>query len=203
MIVTRPTHYEALSLPRDATPEQVEKAYHFFAEMYEDTALATYSLLDAEQQRAARACIRQAYEVLHDPVQRDLYDRSLDEGVAAAAEEERLRPTHPAATHTAAPRPVAPPTRTPEPHHPVRFLPEPVTGESLRKAREERRISLKEIATSTKIGVRFLEYIEADRHGDLPAVVYIRGFVQEYARYLGLDPRSTAESYLKRVRTQA
>lgn len=203
----RPTHYEALSLPRNATPEQVEKAYHFFAEMYEDAALATYSLLDVEQQRDARARIRQAYEVLRDPVQRDLYDRSLDDGIAAGAGEERPRPAHVSVAHALAaqpggPRSAAPPPRAPETHHPTRFLPEPVTGESLRKAREERRISLKEIATATKIGVRFLEYIEADRHADLPAVVYIRGFVHEYARCLGLDPRSTAESYMKRVKPQ-
>ena len=191
----RPTHYETLSLPRDATPEQVERAYHFFAGMYEETALATYSLLDTEQQRDARARIRQAYEVLHDPVQRDLYDRSLEEGTPLAAGERG--PAVPAPI----PSPPAPPAKA-EVQHVLRFLAEPVTGESLRKAREERSITLQEIAASTKIGVRFLEYIESDRHSDLPAVVYIRGFVQEYARCLGLDPRSTAESYLKRVKPQ-
>ena len=192
----RPTHYETLSLPRDATPEQVERAYHFFAGMYEEAALATYSLLDTEQQRDARARIRQAYEVLHDPAQRDLYDRSLEEGTPLAAGERG-----PAAVPAPIPSPPAPPPRA-EVQHVARFLAEPVTGASLRKAREERSITLQEIAASTKIGVRFLEYIESDRHSDLPAVVYIRGFVQEYARCLGLDPRSTAESYMKRVKPQ-
>jgi curved DNA-binding protein CbpA len=194
--VRRPTHYETLSLPRDATPEQVERAYHFFAGMYEEAALATYSLLDTEQQRDARARIRQAYEVLHDPAQRDLYDRSLEEGTPLAAGERG-----PAAVPAPIPSPPAPPPRA-EVQHVARFLAEPVTGASLRKAREERSITLQEIAASTKIGVRFLEYIESDRHSDLPAVVYIRGFVQEYARCLGLDPRSTAESYMKRVKPQ-
>ncbi|HJS57563.1 MAG TPA: helix-turn-helix domain-containing protein [Vicinamibacteria bacterium] len=191
----RPTHYETLSLPRDATPEQVERAYHFFAGMYEEAALATYSLLDTEEQRDARARIRQAYEVLHDPVQRDLYDRSLEEGTPLAPGErgQAAAPVH------APPRPPDPPAGA-EIQHVVRVLPEPVTGESLRKTREERSITLQEIAADTKIGVRFLEYIESDRHSDLPAVVYIRGFVQEYARCLGLDPRRTADSYLKRVK---
>ena len=192
----RPTHYETLSLPRDATPDQVERAYHFFAGMYEEAALATYSLLDTEQQRDARARIRQAYEVLHDPAQRDLYDRSLEEGTPLAAGERG-----PAAVPAPIPSPPAPPAKA-EVQHVARFLAEPVTGASLRKAREERSITLQEIAASTKIGVRFLEYIESDRHSDLPAVVYIRGFVQEYARCLGLDPRSTAESYMKRVKPQ-
>lgn len=190
--LSRQSHYESLGLPREATAEQVEKAYHFFASMYDEEALATYSLLDVEEQRAARARVRQAYEVLRDPVQRQLYDRSLAEASTGRAEPARPAPAE------AVPPPVE--ARAPEPAAASRFLPEPVTGESLKRAREERRVSLREIATVTKIGVRFLEYIEADRHGDLPAPVYIRGFVHEYARYLGLDPKSTADAYLKRVR---
>jgi hypothetical protein len=197
----RPTHYEALSLPRNATQEQVERAYHFFAEMYEEAALVTYSLLDTEEQRDVRARIRQAYEVLHDPAQRDLYDRSLDEGAPSAQGLERSQPPPPSAVARVPLPPVLPPAK-PEPPQAPRFLPEPVTGASLRKLREERNISLGEIAAFTKVGVRFLEYIEADRHSDLPAVVYIRGFVQEYARFLGLDARSTADSYLRRVKLQ-
>lgn len=188
--MSRHSHYEALGLPWDASPEQVEKAYHFFASMYDDAAVATYSLLDAEQQEDARARVRQAYDVLRDPELRARYDRSLAEGATPEAPPPPAAPTPPP---PAAPEAAGPPT--------PRFLPEPVTGESLRRAREERRVSLRDIASATKIGVRFLEYIEADRHGDLPAVVYIRGFVQEYARHLGLDPRRTADSYLKRVRS--
>ena len=36
--------------------------------------------------------------------------------------------------------------------------------------------------------MRYLEYIEADRHALLPAPVYLRGFLQEYARATGLEP---------------
>ncbi len=192
--MTRLNHYEALGLRSDASPEQIEKAYHFFASMYEEAAVATYSLLDVDEQRDVRAHIRQAYEVLRDPEQRQGYDRSLAERPPVP---EPPRPAEPRPQPPAEPRPVEAPPAAPA----LRFLPEPVTGDSLRRAREERRVTLREIAGATKIGVRFLEYIEADRHRDLPAVVYIRGFVQQYARYIGLDPRQTADSYLKRVRS--
>ncbi len=190
--MSRPSYYDSLGLPRDATPEQVEKAYHFFASMYEDAALATYSLLDVEEQRLARARVRQAYEVLRDPVQRQLYDGGLAEAPEAGASAVRPEPDARATPNEERPTDPLPAARG--------VLSEPVTGESLKRAREERRITLREIASSTKIGVRFLEYIEADRHGDLPAPVYIRGFVYEYARFVGLDPKSTADAYLKRVR---
>ena len=60
--------------------------------------------------------------------------------------------------------------------------------------------SLKDIAARSKIGVRYLEYIEADRHALLPAPVYLRGFLQEYARATGLEPQRTAEAYMSRLR---
>jgi len=53
--------------------------------------------------------------------------------------------------------------------------------------------------SKSKISVRFLRYIEDERFDMLPAAVYLRGFLHEYARGVGLEPRGTAEAYLSRV----
>src|SRR5205085_6782814 len=68
-------------------------------------------------------------------------------------------------------------------------------GEELRREREIRGISLKEIADSTKISKRFLEAIERNDHKTLPAPVFTRGFVREYARYLGLNAEEMVNRY--------
>jgi cytoskeletal protein RodZ len=68
-------------------------------------------------------------------------------------------------------------------------------GEELRKEREMRGISLKEIADSTKISRRFLEAIERNDMRTLPAPVFTRGFVREYARYLGLNAEEMVTRY--------
>jgi cytoskeletal protein RodZ len=65
--------------------------------------------------------------------------------------------------------------------------------------REESGVRLQDIAAASKIGVRFLEYIEADRFGLLPAPVYLKSFLQEYAKAVGLEPRRTAEGYMARL----
>ena len=52
-------------------------------------------------------------------------------------------------------------------------------GEELRREREIRSISLKEIADATKISKRFLEAIERNDHRTLPAPVFTRGFIRE------------------------
>lgn len=68
-------------------------------------------------------------------------------------------------------------------------------GEELRREREIRGISLKEIADATKISKRFLEAIERNDHKTLPAPVFTRGFVREYARYLGLNSEEIVNRY--------
>src|SRR6478672_7943300 len=68
-------------------------------------------------------------------------------------------------------------------------------GEELRREREIRGISLKEIADATKISKRFLEAIERNDHKTLPAPVFTRGFVREYARYLGLNAEEMVTRY--------
>ena len=68
-------------------------------------------------------------------------------------------------------------------------------GEDLRREREIRSISLKEIADATKISKRFLEAIERNDHKTLPAPVFTRGFVREYARYLGLNSEEMVNRY--------
>jgi cytoskeleton protein RodZ len=72
-------------------------------------------------------------------------------------------------------------------------------GEQLRRERELRGISLREIADSTKIGKRFLEAIERNDLSILPAPVFTRGFVREYARYLGLDADEMVDRYMELV----
>lgn len=69
-------------------------------------------------------------------------------------------------------------------------------GTWLRRQREVREISLREIADVTKISIRYLEALEQDRFDVLPAPVFAKGFLREYARYVGLDIDEVVNSYL-------
>ena len=68
-------------------------------------------------------------------------------------------------------------------------------GEDLRREREIRGISLKEISDATKISKRFLEALERNDHRTLPAPVFTRGFVREYSRYVGLNAEEMVNRY--------
>jgi curved DNA-binding protein CbpA len=167
-------YYEILGLNLSANPEQIDRAYRYNVSLYADSSLATYSLLDSKERQQARAQVQEAYDVLKDPLRRRSYD--LSQGFTTSV----TGPVDEVPTSPMAPMEVS----------------EPVTGAVLRGVRERRGISLEKIAEKSKIGLRYLQYIEGDRHKELPARVYLRGFLQEYARALGLDPGRVADSYL-------
>ncbi len=63
-------------------------------------------------------------------------------------------------------------------------------GESLRRARLEKGLSLEVIEKDTKIRRRYLEALENEDWDVIPGRVYLRGFLKTYSRYLGLDDGS-------------
>lgn len=61
-----------------------------------------------------------------------------------------------------------------------------LSGQSLRKLREQRGVELDTICALTKISIMYLRFIEQDCYENLPAPIYLKGFVDQYARILGL-----------------
>jgi cytoskeleton protein RodZ len=68
-------------------------------------------------------------------------------------------------------------------------------GERLKRERELREVSLKEVTAGTRIGPRFLEALENEEWEKLPGGVFNRGFVRAIARYLGLDEENLLAEY--------
>ncbi|MEM6792803.1 MAG: RodZ domain-containing protein [Acidobacteriota bacterium] len=69
-------------------------------------------------------------------------------------------------------------------------------GPWLRRQREGRGIDLREIADESKISLRYLEALESNRFEALPAPVFTKGFLRQYASYVGLDAEEVLNYYL-------
>lgn len=68
-------------------------------------------------------------------------------------------------------------------------------GEYLKKAREARNISLRDIQEITKIRQTYLEAMERGDFSGLPGEVYCKGFLSSYAGAVGLDPQDVIQRY--------
>lgn len=70
-------------------------------------------------------------------------------------------------------------------------------GEKLRAAREERGISISEVAEQTRIAPMYLECIEKNDYKPLPGGIFNKGFVKSYARYIGFDEHEALQDYTR------
>lgn len=68
-------------------------------------------------------------------------------------------------------------------------------GEKLRAAREERGISISEVAEQTRIAPMYIECIENDNYKPLPGGIFNKGFVKSYARFIGYDEQTALQEY--------
>jgi cytoskeletal protein RodZ len=75
-------------------------------------------------------------------------------------------------------------------------------GEELRRERELRQISLREVAEATKINLRFLEALENNDFDMLPGGFFVRGFIKSYARHIGINEEAMVNAYLLEAKQQ-
>lgn len=68
-------------------------------------------------------------------------------------------------------------------------------GHILREARTTKGLTLAEVQEQIRINARFLDALERGDYAVLPTPVHVRGFLRNYARFLGLDPQPLVERY--------
>jgi curved DNA-binding protein CbpA len=182
-------HYEVLEVPRTARAAEIERAFRTARVAYADDSLALYSVFESAETTAIRERVETAYRVLSDTDAR----REYDELVFGHSELEP-KPEPAVATEYSPSAEVYA-----EMEAEVEEEGQTFDGPSLRRARLRRGIELKQISDITKVSRSCLGYLEDEKFGDLPASVYVRGFVTAYARAIGLDPKRVASVYMARV----
>jgi flagellar biosynthesis protein FlhG len=181
-------HYEILELPRGASPQEVERAYRLAQGTWAEDSLAGYSIFEEGDARALRERVEAAWRVLSNAEARRAYDAALGAGEAGPepAPEQQLREPD-------------------SPLEPLEDLDEgsgEFDGPRLRRLRLRRGLEIEQISALTKVNPLYLRFLEEERFADLPAPVYVRGFVGLYAGTLGLDPAQVAKSYMQRYARQ-
>lgn len=206
--------YETLDVAPDVSRRELAVAYRRICGFMSPDTLALYGINDPEEIKALRHEVDDAFWVLNDETRRGEYDAYL---AARGARRQPSPPSPPAPASAPAlevvPEPLPPvvsegvpleiessepsPAPAPVAAAPAELPAEVVDGAFLRRVREAAGLTVEQIAHATKIGRHHLLAVEGDAFDVLPAEVYVRGFVQQMARLLGLDPKATSRAYLE------
>ncbi len=210
-------YYRLLEIPQGASSKEIQAGYQLLKRAYDPENWLQHPLLSAAQIGRIASRLESAYRTLVFLESRMEYDKKLVAQGLLPAEMAGGRDSDPAAaprtvhavaedTVTAVPvtaqdeaskTPAAGKAAEPAARVPGSGL--PVTGATLREHREARNLALEAIVEKTKIRPAILEALEADRFGDLPEPVFLKGFLRQLALCLGLDPAVVVREYMRRI----
>jgi len=181
------TYYQLLEIEPTASEEEIRRAHRRVRQMYGRDSVAVAGIYSRDDLDALQRWFDEAYVTLMDAQRRKAYDERLfPDGVPTPAGNARRQ------NRRAGTEPVA---RVPSPPLPADA---DFSGTLLRDVRASLGIDLREVSERTKIGVGYLVAIEEEQFDRLPAPVYVRGFLVEYVKVLGLDVTRVLETYFQR-----
>ena len=190
------TYYDILDVNPSATGEEIHQAFLRAKNTYSPSSPALYSVFTKEEANELLRLIDEAYAVLGHAERRKLYDDKLESG-------------HPEATEVQA----GERTSNENSEGPIRLdkskdfekdeifeeeieNQEIFDGTFLQRIRLYKKITLEEMARVTRISRSYLMAVENNEFCKLPAPVFVRGFIVQYAKSLGLDYKKVADSYM-------
>ena len=162
--------FDTLELGIDATTSEINEAYRSLKNLYSSNSIAISPLVDEFTEEKSKRILCEI-----ENAYKNLTILTIKEGEVQSAKDANEIKT--------------------EDHNRSGSV---FDGSMLMHARLAKNIELKEIADRTNISKRHLINIENEKFDELPARIYLKGFILSYARYLGLDAEKISNSIIER-----
>lgn len=208
--ITEQNYYELLDISPQASTQEVRWAYDQAMSIYSADSIPTYSLLSQKERELILSRLVDAYKTLTNGHLRAEYNQLLlergeifpeDLGLSSLRESDTINgklrdvkveslPTEEKTTEG--------PIASAENSFDLLDINSTVSGKDIRALRIAREISIEDIHRKTNIPKKTLEDIEEERFGELPALVYLKGFLKTYARILNVNEGHMVDGYVKR-----
>ncbi|MBV2169299.1 MAG: helix-turn-helix domain-containing protein [Bdellovibrio sp.] len=200
---SRYNYYEILELTANAPQHEVTAAYERARSTYSGENPAIYTIFSEQEARELLVLIEEAYQVLGNKILRNIYDQRLLSGNASL--NDLTYSSIVEASKQVFPEQRAEKTITSYKKNDA-FEKEISTqdnwdGSFLKKVREYKQLTSQKISEITKINSYYVTAIENMDPENLPAVVFVRGYVVQIAKALGLDDKKVADSYMKNFKS--
>ncbi len=208
--LTDQNYYKLLDISPKASFEEVRSAYDQAMTIYSTDSIATYSLFTQKEREGILSRLADAYKTLTNSQLRREYNNSLIEkgelshqkiGFSSLEDsnidEDKMREVGIGSL-------IEKEEKAENDNQPsgenLDLLDNltSVTGKDIKMLRIAREISLEEIYRKTNIPKKTLENIEGEHFEELPALVYLKGFLRLYAKILNANQTQMVDGYVKR-----
>lgn len=199
METARYNYYDILEVSPHCAQHEVTAAYEKAKLTYSGENPAIYTIFSDEEARELLKMVEEAYQVLGNKTLRGLYDEKLAQN---GGRKEDLSFDALKSQSKIFQEPVKKVLEK------VDFAPDAamekeikefqdIDGAFLKKVREYKKVSLERMSDTTKISAYYISALEKMDAGNLPAPVFVRGYVGQVSKVLGIDDKRACDSYMK------
>lgn len=206
MEVTRYNYYDILEVSPHSPQHEITKAYEKAKMTYSGENPAIYTIFSEEESREFLKLIEEAFSVLGNKTLRSLYDEKV---AASQHGQPKAEDVSYEALRTQS-QIIIPDFKKPTPARPDYKIDESIesdiksrtewAGTDLKKVREYKQFSLERLSEITKISGYYINALEKLEPQNLPAPVFVRGYVSQVAKTLGLNEKIVCDSYMKKFK---
>jgi DnaJ-class molecular chaperone len=195
----RHNYYEILELNTNAAQHEITTAYERARATYSGDNPAIYTIFSEKEARDLLGLIEEAYSILGNKTLRNIYDQRL---LGQKAQQQDL--TYESILQAS--RQLFPELKNEskksaytldEDFEKMIAAQQDWSGELIKKVREYKNISLEKMSLVTKVNTYYIVAVEEMNPASLPATVFVRGYVVQLAKELGLNEKTVADSYMK------
>lgn len=192
--------YEILELNTNAAQHEITTAYERVKNTYSGDNPAIYTIFSDHEARELLSMIEEAYSILGNKTLRNIYDQRLL-GQSKINPEDLtydsiLNASRLIFQDSKVDTKKATFVRDEALEKEIKECAD-WTGDMIRKVREYKNITLERLSEIIKVNSFYIKAIEAMTPNNLPAPVFVRGYVLQMAKELGLNAKSVADSYMK------
>jgi curved DNA-binding protein CbpA len=195
----RNNYYEILELPTGAPAHEVIKAYERACVAYSGDNPAIYSVFSNQEADELLIMVEEAYQILSNSAYRAIYDQRLLSG-RSSLNELTYDSIVETCNNSNKDKKIAKKSLGYKVNSDLEseiLTQDQWTGTFLKKVREYKCISVERMSEITKINSWYITAIERNDPSALPAIVFVRGYIIQISRALGIDDKKVADSYMK------
>ncbi len=207
------TYYEILEVSIDAPENEIHKAYQRAKQTYSPDSPALYTMFTPEEAQELARLIEEAYAVLSNHAARVEYDKRISGASGDQPIDPKIK-SHPATMPINNSKPgkekKPPKPSAPKGHKKTRIstykvndnfeleieICESFNGEMLARIRDYKGVDIESLSGEIRVSKTYIRAIEGSDYESLPANVFVRGFVVQYAKALGLEEQRVANSFM-------